>query len=89
MAVLKERKQGLVSQFQQGPGDTGSPSVQIALLTERINTLAPHFKEHGKDHASRLGLLKMVGLRRKLLSYVKMHDFGRYQHLLQELNLRR
>ncbi|MCB1459448.1 MAG: 30S ribosomal protein S15, partial [Nitratireductor sp.] len=68
---------------------TGSPEVQIALLTARINGLAPHFKEHGKDHHSRRGLLKMVSQRRRLLDYVKAKDAARYQSLIERLGLRR
>ena len=89
MALSKERKEELVKKFQTHEGDTGSPEVQIALLTERLNELGEHFEKHGKDHHSRRGLLKIVGKRRRLLDYLKKKDVGRYQRILQELELRR
>jgi len=89
MALTKERKEEIIKKFQIHEGDTGSPEVQIALLTERLNELGEHFQEHGKDHHSRRGLLKIVGRRRSLLDYLKKKDMKRYQRILQELNLRR
>ena len=89
MALDIASKSKIVSDFQRAQGDTGSPEVQIALLTARINGLAPHFKEHAKDHHSRRGLLKMVSQRRKLLDYLKRKDLGRYQSLISSLGLRR
>jgi len=89
MALSKERKEELIKKFQMHEGDTGSPEVQIALLTERLNELGEHFEKHDKDHHSRRGLLKIVGKRRRLLDYLKKNDVGRYQRILQELKLRR
>ena len=89
MALDIASKSKIVSDFQRAQGDTGSPEVQIALLTARINGLAPHFKEHAKDHHSRRGLLKMVSQRRKLLDYLKGMDLQRYQDLISRLGLRR
>ena len=89
MALSKERKEELIKKFQTHEGDTGSPEVQIALLTERLNELGEHFEKHDKDHHSRRGLLKIVGKRRRLLDYLKKKDVGRYQRILQELKLRR
>ena len=89
MALTRERKEELIKKFQTHEGDTGSPEVQIALLTERLNDLGEHFQTHGKDHHSRRGLLKIVGRRRRLLDYLKKKDAKRYQRILQELNLRR
>jgi small subunit ribosomal protein S15 len=89
MALSKERKEELIKKFQTHEGDTGSPEVQIALLTERLNELGDHFEKHDKDHHSRRGLLKIVGKRRSLLDYLKKKDVGRYQRILQELKLRR
>jgi small subunit ribosomal protein S15 len=89
MALTRERKEELIKKFQTHEGDTGSPEVQIALLTERLNDLGEHFEKHGKDHHSRRGLLKIVGRRRRLLDYLKKKDVKRYQRILQELNLRR
>lgn len=85
----KVRKTEVINKFATGEGDTGSPEVQIALLTERINMLTDHFKEHKKDNHSRLGLLKMVGRRQKLLKYIKGKDFGKYATLIKELGLRK
>jgi len=84
-----ERKQALINQFRLHENDTGSPEVQIALLTERINYLTEHLKEHKKDHHSRRGLLKMVGQRRGLLNYLKKIDAERYRTILEKLQLRR
>ena len=89
MALDIASKSKIVSDFQRAQGDTGSPEVQIALLTARINGLAPHFKEHAKDHHSRRGLLKMVNQRRSLLGYLKKKDVARYQTLIERLGLRR
>ncbi|MTI94475.1 MAG: 30S ribosomal protein S15 [Firmicutes bacterium] len=84
-----ERKQEIIGSFKAHDGDTGSPEVQIALLTERINHLTGHLKEHKKDHHSRRGLLKMVGRRRSLLNYLKKVDVNRYREILDKLNLRK
>jgi small subunit ribosomal protein S15 len=89
LSLTKEKKSGLISSFKTHEGDTGSPDVQVALLTERINSLAPHFKEHKKDHHSRRGLLKLVSSRRRLLDYVKKTDSARYQKLIERLNIRK
>jgi len=89
MALDIESKSKIVSDFQRAQGDTGSPEVQIALLTARINGLAPHFKEHAKDHHSRRGLLKMVSQRRKLLDYLKGRNADSYRTLIERLGLRK
>lgn len=89
MAVSTEQKAGIVQDFQRAAGDTGSPEVQVALLTARINDLTPHFKANTKDHHSRRGLLKMVSRRRKLLDYLKGKDTTRYSALVARLGLRR
>lgn len=89
MALTKETKKSTVERHRAHATDTGSPSVQIALLTERINQLTGHFKTHGKDHASRQGLLKLVGSRRRLLNYLKSSDHSKYKELIEQLNLRR
>ena len=89
MAITQERKQELISQFGQGPTDTGKTEVQVALLTERINDLNDHLREHRKDHHSRRGLLMLVGRRRRLLNYLRDSDLERYRALLRELGLRR
>ncbi len=89
MSIDKERKEELIKKFQIHEGDTGSPEVQIALLTERLNYLGEHFQTHSKDHHSRHGLLKIVSRRRSLLDYLKRKDIKRYQRILQELSLRR
>lgn len=82
-------RQQIIAQYQRAPGDTGSPEVQIALLTARINDLQGHFKEHKGDHHSRRGLIRMVNQRRKLLDYLKGKDLARYSSLISELGLRR
>ena len=82
-------KAAIVADFAQAQGDTGSPEVQIALLTARINDLQPHFKEHTKDHHSRRGLLRLVSQRRKLLDYLKGKDVERYRTLITRLGLRK
>ena len=89
MAVSTEQKAGIVQDFQRAAGDTGSPEVQVALLTARINDLTPHFKANTKDHHSRRGLLKMVSRRRKLLDYLKGKDIERYRTLITKLGLRK
>ncbi len=89
MSITKERKRQLVEEFKIHPKDTGSPEVQIAILTERIRNLTEHFKTHKKDHHSRRGLLKMVARRKKLLEYLKRTDIKRYETLVQRLGLKR
>jgi len=89
MSQTKETKDKIIKKFKTHDGDTGSPQIQIALLTDRIRYLTEHFKSHPKDHHSRLGLLKMVGKRRRLLDYVKRKNVGEYQRLLKELELRK
>lgn len=87
--MLKETKNKIIEQFKRHEGDTGSPEVQIALLTERINHLNEHLKIHKKDHHSRRGLLKMVGQRRGLLNYLQKKDIERYRQIVEQLNLRK
>lgn len=89
MSVSTVRKQETISKFQQHQGDTGSPEVQIALLSERISHLTEHLKNNHKDHHSRRGLLKMVGQRRALLDYLKRKDLERYKKLIDSIGLRR
>lgn len=89
MSLEKQKKSELIAGYRVHERDTGSPEVQIALLTERINSLTPHFKSHKKDHHSRRGLLKMVGSRRRLLDYLKRIDAPRYQSVIERLNLRK
>ncbi len=89
MSITAERKQELIKDNATKAGDTGSPEVQIAILTERINQLTEHFKTHKKDNHSRRGLLKMVGQRRQLLDYVKRKDQARYQRIIEKLGIRR
>jgi small subunit ribosomal protein S15 len=89
VSIDRERKEGIIKKFQTHEGDTGSPEVQIALLTARLTDLGEHFEKHSKDHHSRRGLLKIVGRRRRLLDYLKKKDRERYQQILQELSLRR
>lgn len=89
MTLSVEQKAGVVKKFARGKGDTGSPEVQVALLTERINDLGGHFEEHKKDNHSRRGLLKLVNQRRQLLDYLKTSDEGRYSKLIAALGLRR
>ncbi|PIQ88843.1 MAG: 30S ribosomal protein S15 [Candidatus Omnitrophica bacterium CG11_big_fil_rev_8_21_14_0_20_42_13] len=89
MTVTKDKKQKVISDFKVHAKDTGSASVQIALLTERINSLSDHFKQHGKDHSSRRGLLTLVGKRRRLLDYLKKSDSKKYEETIQKLNLRK
>ena len=89
MSITPERKQELIKDYAKGAGDTGSPEVQIAILTERILNLTDHFKTHKKDNHSRRGLLKMVSQRRRLLDYVKSVDEERYQTVIKRLGIRR
>jgi small subunit ribosomal protein S15 len=89
MSITAEKKQALIKKFATKPGDTGSPEVQVAILTERINGLTDHFKNNKKDNHSRRGLLTMVATRRKLLDYVKGKDEARYTKLITELGIRR
>jgi small subunit ribosomal protein S15 len=89
MAITKDRKNELINDFKTHQGDTGSPEVQIAILTEQINTLNDHLRFHKKDHHSRRGLLKMVGKRRNLLTYLRNKDVKRYRTLIDKLGLRR
>ncbi len=89
MTLSAEKKTGSVSQFQRAPNDTGSPEVQIALLSERINGLGGHFTAHKSDHASRRGLVKLVNQRRKLLDYLKATKPEKYQDVVERLGLRR
>ncbi|MET1025809.1 MAG: 30S ribosomal protein S15 [Dongiaceae bacterium] len=89
MSITPERKQELIKEYAQGTNDTGSPEVQVAILTERIKNLTEHLQSHDKDFHSRRGLLVMVGQRRRLLDYVKKKNTGRYQELITRLGLRR
>ena len=89
MSITAEEKAKVIKDFAIKDGDTGSPEVQVAILTSRITTLTEHFKSHKKDNHSRRGLLKMVALRRKLLDYVKAKDESRYQDLIKRLGIRR
>lgn len=89
MTLTPERKKDLISNFQKHETDTGSPEVQIALLTERIINLTEHFKVHKKDHHSRRGLLKLVGQRRRLLNYLKRKEINRYRAVIAQLGLRK
>ncbi len=89
MALDPVRKKEIIDRFKTHSGDTGSPEVQIAILTTRIKDLTEHFKSHKKDHSSRRGLLKLVGQRRRLLDYLKRRDIRRYRRLIQELGLRK
>ena len=89
MSLTAERKREIVAQHGKADSDTGSPEVQIALLTARINELTEHLREHRKDHHSRRGLLMLVGRRRRLLRYLQSRDIDRYRALIQELGLRR
>jgi small subunit ribosomal protein S15 len=89
LALVKDNKQKIIETYKMHTRDTGSAEVQIALLTERINLLSDHFKNHKKDFHSRRGLLSMVGKRRRLLAYLKKKDNAKYQGLLEKLNLRK
>ncbi|MFS8036087.1 30S ribosomal protein S15 [Xanthobacter sp. AM11] len=89
MSITAERKQTLIKDYGAKDGDTGSPEVQVAILTERIVNLTEHFKSHHKDNHSRRGLLKLVSQRRSLLDYLKKKDEGRYKSLIERLGIRR
>lgn len=89
MGIAQSNRQAVVEQFRVHTTDTGSPEVQVALLSQRIDHLTGHFKIHVKDHHSRRGLLKLVGQRRRLLDYLKKRDFERYQSLIQRLGIRK
>ncbi|MFC1594623.1 30S ribosomal protein S15 [Candidatus Omnitrophota bacterium] len=89
MGLVKEKKKELIDKFKAHAKDTGSAAVQIAVLTERINALSEHFKSHKKDFGSRVGLLRLVGKRRRLLNYLKKEDVKKYEEILEKLNLRK
>ncbi len=89
MSITAERKQELIKEFATTKSDTGSPEVQVAILSERITNLTEHLKTHKKDHHSRRGLLMMVGQRRRLLDYLKMKEVRRYEAIIKSLKLRR
>lgn len=89
MALSRDRKSGIIGTYKTHDDDTGSPEVQVALLSERINYLTEHFKIHAKDHHSRRGLLKLVGQRRRLLDYLKSKDSERYADLIKRLGIRK
>jgi small subunit ribosomal protein S15 len=89
MRIAQNQKQELIGQFKLHDADTGSPEVQVALLSKRIDHLTEHFKVHVKDHHSRRGLLRLVGQRRRLLDYLKKSDFDRYRSLIQRLGIRK
>lgn len=89
MSITKEKKQSILAENRIHEEDTGSAQVQVALLTERINNLTGHFQEHKKDHHSRIGLLRMVNQRRKMLIYLKKHNLSEYNGLIQKLNIRK
>jgi len=89
MSLTKEEKQEIIQKFGKGENDSGRAEVQIALITKRINQLTGHFSEHKKDHASRRGLMKMVGKRRRLLDYLIDRDIDRYRAIIKELNIRK
>ena len=89
MVLAKDKKKDIIVSYEHHQGDTGSSRVQIALLTERINVLAGHFKAHRKDYQSRRGLLKLVSSRRRLLDYLKKHDRKEYESIVTKLNLRK
>lgn len=89
MGIAQQQKREVIEQFKLHQGDTGSPEVQVALLSQRIQYLTEHFKIHVKDHHSRRGLLKLVGQRRRLLDYLKKNDYERYQSLIHRLGIRK
>ena len=89
MALTKDKKTALIGEYKTHDKDTGSPEVQVAILSERINYLTEHFKSHGKDHHSRRGLLMLVGKRRRMLRYLERNDLERYRALVADLGLRR
>ena len=87
--ITKEKKQSLVEQFGEKPENTGASEVQVAIFTERIKEITEHLKQHSKDHAARLGLLKIVGKRRRLLNYIRANDIEKYRSLIKELGIRK
>ncbi|MGM0442249.1 MAG: 30S ribosomal protein S15 [Elusimicrobiota bacterium] len=89
MSITKEKKKEVIKKYQRDENDTGSPEVQIAILTNRINTLTEHVKENTKDHSSRFGLLKLVSRRRKLLDYLKDNDEEKYKSLIKDLKIKK
>lgn len=89
MALNQENKRQIIEKFKLHEGDTGSPEVQIALLTERINSLTAHLQEHQKDHHSRRGLYKMIGQRRKFLNYLRQIEIDRYRTIIEQLGIRK
>jgi small subunit ribosomal protein S15 len=89
MSITKDKKKEVIQTHKKHEKDTGSPEVQIALLTERINNLTGHFKDHAKDHHSRRGLLKIVGARRRLLDYLKKKNIARYREIISKLGIRK
>lgn len=89
MPLTAEEKQQIIQEYQRSEGDTGSPEVQVALLTARINQLTPHFQQHHRDMHSRRGLLRLVNQRRKLLNYLRVKDIERYRNLIERLGLRK
>ncbi len=89
MSLVKEKKQEIIDSYKRHENDTGSPEVQIAIISERIRYLTEHFKTHKKDHHSRRGLLKLVGKRRRLLDYLIKKDIGRYRQVIERLGIRR
>lgn len=89
MSITKEQKLEFIKKYGKAPNDTGSPEVQIAILTAHINSLSPHFERHGGDHHGRVGLLKLVGKRRRLLDYLMRKDIARYRTIIQELEIRK
>jgi small subunit ribosomal protein S15 len=89
MPISKEQKAEIIKKYGKSDTDTGSPEVQIAILTSHINMLTPHLEGHKKDHHGRLGLLKLVGKRRRLLEYLTKKDIGRYRKIIQELDIRK
>jgi small subunit ribosomal protein S15 len=89
MALAKDKKETIIRKFETHEGDTGSPEVQIALISERLSNLNAHFQTHKKDFHSRRGLLKLVGQRRRLLSYLKRSDYSRYENLIKQIGIRK
>jgi len=89
MAITKEQKQEIVQKYGKSATDSGAPEVQVAILTANINSLSEHFNAHGHDHHSRVGLLRMVGKRRRLLDYIMKKDIERYRKLIQDLDIRK
>lgn len=89
MPITKEQKVDLMKKYGKNPNDSGSPEVQIAILTAHINSLSPHFERHVKDHHGRVGLLKLVGKRRRLLDYLMRKDIQRYRKIIQDLDIRK